>query len=452
MNELAMCGGLLFFCLCCVSVVFHSDKSRRLLLIDWAVLGIGGVYGLGFLLVLFVTNEGKNPSWFHFIVPNSGIYIAHPIASFLLFAGLWLGWFSVKSVFRSNNLTIQPYSDNTLSQRFVWRAWFLLVAAVGLQILYTWAYGGIAGVYNYLNYNVAIRSGIFRVSNPWSFLRPFGGLALFTTLFFFGMKLSGYRKKTVTLGFWLSLLFSFYILYSWAGRVGFFVFLFAFPLAVLLYKKINPIALVFSGGLILIALLLSVYQVSNLLHVKGGPDITSFLAKELSFPFASFFENYNSGEAYRFFLDFLFSPVFVLPSSLWSNWVENVGQVNTALIMGAPKGEEGVTGAIPVDLLTLGFMQFHFIGVFIGGIVFGMFLRFIQRFLEKVQNRGIRVAFEAYIILKIAVIGVFYAQPSILVSSNVPLVIAMVFLLFPLRRSGHRYAKAIMQPRNRFNE
>jgi hypothetical protein len=219
-----------------------------------------------------------------------------------------------------------------------------------------------------------------------------------------------------------------------------------------LYKKINPIALVFSGGLILIALLLSVYQVSNLLHVKGGPDITSFLAKELSFPFASFFENYNSGEAYRFFLDFLFSPVFVLPSSLWSNWVENVGQVNTALIMGAPKGEEGVTGAIPVDLLTLGFMQFHFIGVFIGGIVFGMFLRFIQRFLEKVQNRGIRVAFEAYIILKIAVIGVFYAQPSILVSSNVPLVIAMVFLLFPLRRSGHRYAKAIMQPRNRFNE
>ncbi len=45
MSELAVVLGLVFFLLCLGLAGLHSVWLGRLTLLDWAVLGMGGVYG-----------------------------------------------------------------------------------------------------------------------------------------------------------------------------------------------------------------------------------------------------------------------------------------------------------------------------------------------------------------------------------------------------------------------
>ena len=178
------------------------------------------------------------------------------------------------------------------------------------------------------------------------------------------------------------------------------------------YPETTATLFIVLGTGIMIAILVGVYCISIWLNLKSDDNLLVFLARELSFPFGSFFGQLDFGEnLFRCFKDFIVAPVYLLPSSLWTQWVENVGQVNTALIMGAPKGVRGVTGAIPVDLLTLGLMQMFVFGILIVGAGFGALLRLIQCLLDNVANPGLRAVFEAYIAIKIAVLGVFMPSP-----------------------------------------
>lgn len=127
------------------------------------------------------------------------------------------------------------------------------------------------------------------------------------------------------------------------------------------------------------------------------------------------------------------SPLYLLPSSWWAQWVENISQVNTALIMGAPKGEQGITGGIPVDLLTLGLMQSHILGVAVVGIIFGSLLRVIQKLVDCIPNWGVKCLFQAYIAMRIAVLGIFYAQPALFISLNFPLLIVALVMVTVLK-------------------
>ena len=141
-------------------------------------------------------------------------------------------------------------------------------------------------------------------------------------------------------------------------------------------------------------------------------------------------------------MDFLWAPVYLLPSSWWTNWIEPVDQINTAIILGAPKGEAGVTGGIPVDLLTLGLMQLHLPGVMLTGMLFGMLLRALHALLSRISCRGIRVAFEANIALSVAVLGVFYSQPNLVIKGKIHWLAAVLILLVLLRLQGVRVTRS----------
>jgi len=215
------------------------------------------------------------------------------------------------------------------------------------------------------------------------------------------------------------------------GRIGFLTYLATFVLGAILYRRPRPFSLLFLGLGVLIAILVGVYCISIWLNLKPADNLLVFLVQELSFPFGSFFAQLDFGEnLFRCFKDFIVSPVYLLPSSLWTQWVEGVSQVNTALIMGAPKGKQGVTGGIPVDLLTLGLMQMSVYGIPIVGAVFGALLRLIQYLLDNINNPGLRAVFEAYIAIKIAVLGVFYAQPELFVSGNFALAVSLIIIGF----------------------
>jgi hypothetical protein len=430
MTDLAIVLGLTFFLLCLIFVVWHSLRRGRLTLIDWAMLGMGGVYGAGWALVVFVTREGGNPTWEKWLLPFEYLYPVHTIAAMILSVSVWFGWLLLGPLcFRRRK--VHPLPSNSYETKLITTMWLLLVVAFVMQWLYTQAYGGFIGL---LEYSASIRSAIFTVENRLSFFRSFGGLALFASFGFFGLWLSRCRSLAVWVGLFLSVGFSLYLLYSRLGRIGFLVYLATFILGAFLSRRPRPFVLLMGGGSAMLAIVIGAYYLSLCLNLKPADSLPAFLAKELSFPFGSFFAQLDLGEhLFRAFKDFLVAPVYLLPSSLWSQWVENVGQINTAVIMGAPKGEQGVTGGIPVDLLTLGFMQASVFGVAVVGIIFGALLRLSQCLLDGLANPGVRAVFGAYVALKIAVLGIFYAQPALVIKGNFDLLLTAIAIVIVLK-------------------
>lgn len=427
MSELAVVLGLVFFLLCLGLAALHGWWLERLTLLDWAVLGMGGVYGLGWAVVAWVTKQGGNPSWEGWLLPFESLYPAHTAGALILLAGVWFGWL-LGGGLRIFAVQAPAAPSGHVNGRLEKAMWVLLIIACVMQWLYTQAYGGFIGM---LEYSSAIRSSIFTVENSLSFLQPFGSLALFSSFGFWGLWLSRRRGIGVVGGLLFSFIFSLYILYSRLGRIAFLAYLATFILGTLLFRRPRPLRLLAGGGLLMLAILVGVYYVSFWLNLKAADSLPIFLARELSFPFGSFFAQLATGDnLFRGFRDFLFAPLFLLPSSWWSTWIEDVSQVNTALIMGAPKGEQGVTGGIPVDLLTLGIMQAHVFGIAIVGAMFGVLLRFVQYLLDRTPNLGVRAVFGAYAALKLAVLGNFYAQPALVVSGNVDFVAAALVIAF----------------------
>ena len=92
MTDFALVAGLVFFLVCIVSSVLHSLHEGRLTLLDWAVLGMGGVYGAGWMLVIWVTAEGGNPVWERWLLPFKRIYVLHTLSALVLLGSMWIGW------------------------------------------------------------------------------------------------------------------------------------------------------------------------------------------------------------------------------------------------------------------------------------------------------------------------------------------------------------------------
>ena len=427
MSELAVVLGVLFFLLCLGLVFSHSARLGRLTLLDWAVLGMGGVYGLGWAIVAWVTLQGDNPIWEAWLLPFEPLYPVHTLCALMLLTSLWFGWL-LGDRLRIVGAPIDAAAPRYTQARLAKAMWLLLIIAVVMQWLYTRAYGGFLGL---LEYSAAIRSAIFTVENPLSFLQPFGGLAFFSSFGFFGLWLSRRRDILMVAGLVLSFLFSLYLLYSWLGRIAFLVYVASFALGALMCRRPKPLPALAGGGLLMLAVVVGAYYVSLWLNLKAADSLPGFLARELAFPFGSFFAQLGAGDnLFRGFVDFLFTPFFLLPSSWWSTWIKEVSQVNTALIMGAPKGEQGVTGSIPVDLLTLGLMQAHVFGIPIVGAMFGVLLRVVQRLIDRIPDPGVGAVFGAYAALKLAVLGVFYAQPALVVSGNFDFLISALVVAF----------------------
>ena len=433
MTGLGISLGIGFALLCGLLAILHSSRLRRVTLLDWTLLGLGGGYGLGWALVISVTRDGNNPTWAGWIEPFDSLYPFYSMCALLLLVGTGLGWMLINHLLRNRVAVFKSRPRFHSMRRWAAAFWFLLALAVFAQWLYTRAYGGF---FDLLLYSKLIRASIFPTDNPFSFLKPFGELAFIAAFGFFGLWHSGRRKIGITLGLSLSFVFSLYVLYSFLGRLGFMVFVVTFPLGWFLSRQPSPLTSLAMMVTVFVLMLMGSYGVSVWLNIKSAADLTVFLVRELSFPFVSFFAQWDAQEhLFRGFRDFLFAPLFLLPSSWWTNWVGDVGQVNTTLIMGAPKGEYGVTGSIPVDLITLGLMQLKVLGIPLVGMLFGALLRVLQHWLDRISQPGARAMFEAYVALKIPVLGIFYAQPALVVSGNFALIagalIIFVFLRFP---------------------
>lgn len=84
MTESAVLLGFSYFLFCLFFAAVHSWRVGRLNLLDWAVLSMGGGYGLGWVVVIWVTTQGKNPGWERWLLPFESFYLLHTAAAFIL--------------------------------------------------------------------------------------------------------------------------------------------------------------------------------------------------------------------------------------------------------------------------------------------------------------------------------------------------------------------------------
>lgn len=207
---------------------------------------MGGVYGVGWSIVVGITWSGGNPTWENWILPYTHLPHSHRPNIRARGSDIFgLAGYSVLC-FRGRQRTTSVGSGVRNQEKSLLIAmWCLLIISFGMQWLYTLAYGGFLGI---LEYSRSIRSAIFPIQNR---LEPFFNLLVVSPclLLSFGFFGCGYRDIDVQQfgrGF-VCLCYSRYILYSWMGRIGFLTYLATFVLGAILYRRPRPFSLLFSG-------------------------------------------------------------------------------------------------------------------------------------------------------------------------------------------------------------
>lgn len=423
--------GIGFFLFCTFIVLLRIEVEKKFQTIDYSVLSMGIVYGL----LLPIVVHGASDVDFQgseFIIYNIDIIYVHTFSATIGVIGLLIGWYSVSGRQRIYlRRFFQNYTVKTMTLFF-----YMLLGFAFLAIyLYTYDYGGFFG---YFEYNRNIRSGIFDgfQRSRFSFLWPFGSLAVVACIGFWGLILSGKRGPIVLLGFFLSFLFASYVLYASLGRVSMVVFAAVFPFSLTLKYRISPMFWIIFYITAVVFGIIILFVISNFLGINGADNIYAYISREASFPFVSFFANLMEGDKFNLFWEIALSPAYLLPSSWTSSWLGSATDINTKLITGFVKGEGGVTGSIPTDMLTFGLMQMHFLGVVVYGFILGFFIRMVTEISQSFALNGMSCAFLAYVIMRIGVFSLFYSYPKHIVSVCFPfiVIIGMVLALRIIKR------------------
>lgn len=408
MLTFSVINGLLVFIVSFFLSMYMIKDNKNIPLISWSLLAIALVYGLGSIVIFNATYNGIDYLRSDVVLFNIDIWPIYGFWVLVLMTGIIFGW--KIPVFEKKYINyISKYSIELKEKNFLILAFVLLVLGLVLRWLYVQAFGGFI---EYLEYNKAIRSAVFELKNPYSFLQPFGYLVVLSSYIFWALILRKYYLILTILGFILSFIFSLYIYYSFAGRVGFILYLASFIVAYLLIRKFSAKLIIFISALSFPILILIVYFLSLYFNIKGAESPSAFIIKEISFVYVSFFIQLSEGDLYRFFVDFILSPTHFLPSSWTQGLYQTATEVNTALFSGAKKGDQGVTGGIPVDLLTLGLMQSNLVGIFPVGVLFGMVIRRLDYFINLIPYSEIRNILLVFIALRIAFLGVLYSHPE----------------------------------------
>lgn len=418
MADIAVLSGVLLGVLCGALAIVHSSLAGRFTFLDWALCAISGVYGFGWALVISVTVAGENHRWQDYLLSHEAYFVLHSACVIVLVSGLVAGWTLAAPRSRDRGASATT-TDAANPRAEITAAWLILLAAIGTQWLYTWGYGGFLYA---LTSAAAFRSGLLPTSNPWGFLYPFGPLALLATFMFYGLFLANPRRLGLLLPLFLSIGASVYVFLLRLGRIDALAFIATFVFGYVFFRTRRPLVVIAVAAAAGAAILAGSFWVTQASGVNLGEGLGAFLARELAFPFVTFFEHAASTGELRWFYDIIVMPAFFLPESLWTGIVENVSDVTTALIKGAPKGVSGVSGGMPIDLVTLGLLQASAFGVLVVGFLFGSLLRLVDGLQFRISHPGVRAVIGVHLGFKLAVLCIFYAQPSLLVKGNMYLI------------------------------
>lgn len=432
-------GGLLFATILYSFVAFRLTKLKRLQMIDWFLLSLATFNGLGFAFVLWSTFSGRNSdTWTHRIIQYDTITVLQYLSSNIILAfTVLIGWYisiALTNKYRHQKPSILNYRLLVRNRkRFTIVAWIMISIAIVAYSIYTKPYGGFVGI---LKYSRAIRAGVFFINNPYSFLKRFGGFAFFASYLFLGLILDTKKekvaKKNYYIGFCLSFVFSLYINYEWLGRLTFATYFLTLILGYVLANYNTLFGLVRKGFIFVASSLVVTIGADRILEGTSHKiGIIELFASELSFPFASYVIQ-NNYYQFRWFKDVIVAPLFVLPERIWSSIfnIESASSYNTLIVAGARKGEAGVSGSIPLDMLTFGHLQGSIIGILFIGLIFGCFLFFLEKKIDKLPVEGVKCVIYANVVLNISVFSVLYGDTQHIIIRNFPLIGGSLLIWF----------------------
>lgn len=313
-----------------------------------------------------------------------------------------------------------------------WANWLFLFLGIGCSYLYYKAYGGYTG---YLQYSGKIRSGVFLVHNPYSFLIVFRNFSVLSAFLSFARVFSGRPIKirdVVLLS--VSLVYSIMTLYSNQGRVA-FAFFFLVLMLYLMFRRQNKYrnkGFLFPLMCISVIALGGIYVAGAIFGRNDAGSILEEIIGEVSFPFHNFsnaalcVENGN----YRFFKDLIIWPVFVLPTSIWSSrlGIQTSSTLMTIMTFGASKGEKGVYGELPVDFLSQVYMQLGMLGVLVsaaGWCFWGC--RMLGWIDKNIENEDTKIMLKCYVLVEYFLRSILYCDPYHIVQRMFPFIAFMLF-------------------------
>lgn len=414
--------GLVVFLIGCWLSLGNIARSGNFRAIDFSLLSMAIVYGLAMPAIVAAADE-HNFLGSDFISRSPDTVFLHFAASVLAMLGLIVGWKMHSS--RLLNSARSHYSRSSSSSLI--RVFFLMLfIAVTSWYLYLMDYGGFLG---YFEYNRLIRAQMFDTfdRSRFSFLQPFGGFAIIACLGFWGLLiLRETRTPSALIGFALSFAMSTYILVANSGRIAMATTIAILALSVVAKRRINPLAWFLGYFMVIVSGALFLFWISNALMLKGGDDVGEYLIRELSFPIVAFFAQAERGYLFHLFHDVFASPLYLLPSSITSSWLQEASEINTEVIIGVKKGVDGNTTGVPTDLLTYGLMQFHLMGVFLYATLFGVVLRAADALAQSIKPLGVRSVFQVYVAINLATFGIFYAQPNHLILTHFALIATLI--------------------------
>lgn len=388
------------------------------------------VYSILFPICYYLTLIGYNITSFSYYIVNFSIGDI-----LLYYLAIFIVTHTVLWAFRKNKLLLNSVltynSSSKGADRVLYVAIVMLVLGLVCDHLYLRAYGGYD---NYLNYSLALRSGVVLVNNPFSFLIIFRDCIIFSSYLFFSQIRKNEKFNLVSfVMFLIAFFFTMKVLYSNSGRLSILLY---FLILLLFYlcrnktwKYINLKIMAIGLG-VLIIFVWAAFFVGHLLSRNIADNILLQMTKEFSFIFVNFkvqLENLTF-DNYRFFIDVILLPVFILPSSIWSSrlGVQTASTLNTIFISGAPKGTGNVYGEMPIDLISLSYMQLGIFGLVVIPLVYSFLFCKIYKFAKQIRNTEASRIICLYVVFVIGIETIFYADPQHIVYRAFDFIIFMI--------------------------
>lgn len=437
--------GLIIFTLSIILIYFWKLKAKEYDLVCWFFLSYGTMIGFGLVITGFYFEDNVSKG---LLIPefrdrySQSAFVFIPV-SILFMISVFLGGLfchnlkATCSLGRNRFSSISNHQDVALLRRYSLSALLLFILSFTGYYIYVHAYGGFI---SYLAYSAAIRSGVFDSlpPNPFSFLIAFGSLSYISSFIYFSL-----LKRNVTsfflFMFLISLFFSIYVLVSRVGRVSLLFYILVFLLSfVLKPNDLSPRYFRFFIFSLIFFILL--FAVNSILERGAYSGVMQLLSMELIFPIASLLNSLEVSVSFRLGVDLFLLPLYWTPQRFWHEYVVSADAYNTYLLFGLFKGEGGLTGAVPSDILTLSYLNLGYFGFVIFGFFTGCILSICDLICRRVKIKEVRILLYCYLVMNLSVLLPIYADPSHIAARLFPVVSFIIvfyfsrFLLFRIRK------------------
>ena len=434
--ELGILNGFVVAFISFSVVLYRNQSKKNLNFADWFVLSLGFFYGIGQCIVFWVISaKGLDDSNLLFALNwDNNAALSHLLAVAITIGAIYVGYEFVRVVFKKSEHEkdfkhFKMISISTNNLRLI--ACLFFIVGVVAHLLYSRAHGGVMGV---LENAAHIRVEIVKVENTWSFLKRLSPFTILASFIYFGIVMDRKNIKVIWSDWFFlvaSILFSLFLLLSWAGRVGFVVYVLTFFLGHVIYKSshrtesILPKITLFSLASCLIIPIIGKLTLRRELSFQ-----IEYFGRDLIFPFVSWSNHIDAGSNFRWFKDIALAPVYLFPEKLWGGWIgelSNAYNIRVILV-------SYYIGGIPHDFLTFSYLQAGWFGIVLYPLMWGGILCMIEKYLIKFERKGLKAVLYANFLLYLPILSVPYADPKHIVRRMFYLIVG-VFVLNMFRRT-----------------